>query len=230
MKKEIEERFKNSNQYDEMMGKTFSGYNDLHRTVLSYLSVKLFGEAQILDVGCGTGTSLVTHATHKTGWSLTGVDPAEPMIRIVESKISELNLNNRVRVVTGTVHDLPSQPIYDAATMILVEHLQPDDGTKLKLLQGIAERIKTGGWLIVAGLYGDFTTHESQLALKAWQEYLIFQGFSEEMRKNFYQRATVEDALIPETRIRNLLAQAGFHNTEQIYKVHLLGGWLTQKA
>jgi len=228
MDEAIQARYKDALQYDAQMGKTFSGYDLLPLTILAYLGVVLDANATVLDVGCGTGTTLITYATHKPNWSLVGIDLSDTMLKLAQAKIDAQAINH-IKLQQGTITDLLQEETFDATTMILVEHLLPDDGTKLALLNGIAQRLKSGGWFILAGLYGDFATAETHLAFNAWLEYARFKGFSEAQCKELSHRATVEDSIIPESRICALLDEAGFHNTQQIYKVHLLGGWLTQK-
>jgi len=102
----------------------------------------------------------------------------------------------------------------------------PDDGAKLHFLEGIHRRVVPGGWFILAGLHGDLRTAASQSALDAWLEFVALQGLPKDTVRH---RATVEDSLVSEERIRQLLAQAGFVNVDRIYQVHLLGGWRAQK-
>ena len=229
MDETIQARYQDGLQYDAGMSKTFSGYDQLPLTMLAYLSVRLGDNATVLDVGCGTGTTLITYATHKPNWSLVGVDLSETMLKLAQSKIDTQAMSSRIQLQQGTITTLPQAETFDATTMILVEHLLPDDGTKLALLKGIAQRLKSGGWFILAGLHGDFATAETQSAFNVWLEYVRFQGFSDERLKELRKRATVEDSIISEARICALLDEAGFHHTEQIYKAHLVGGWLTQK-
>lgn len=226
----IQERFADAIQYDAMMSKIFPGYEQLTLVILSYLRTRLGPRARVLDLGCGTGTTLIAFATHQPQWSLVGVDPAESMVSLAREKASALGIGERLELVTGTVEVLPDEPAFDAAVSVLVEHLQPDDGAKLRLLEGISQRLAPGGSFVLAGLNGDLGTPAAQRALDAWIQFAALQGLPEEAQKGVRYKATTEDSLVPEARIRELLAQASFVDVERIYQAQLLGGWIAQKA
>lgn len=60
---------------------------------------------QALDLGCGTGTNVVTLARH--GWQATGIDFAIPAIRIAQRKIKQAGIQADLRVADVTrVDDL----------------------------------------------------------------------------------------------------------------------------
>lgn len=229
MSTEIQKRFEDAAKYDGMMAKVFPGYEQLALVILSYLRTRLGRTAQLLDAGCGTGATLAAFATHQPEWFFVGVDPAEPMLEIARSKIDAAGMAKRVTLSHGTVDALSDEPKFDAATCILVEHLQPDNGAKFHLLEGIHRRMVSGGWFVLFGLHGNLSAESEQNALNAWLEFLTLQGLPEPMRGNVRHRATVEDSLISEERIQELLREAGFVNIEKIYQLQLLGGWLAQK-
>lgn len=229
MTAEIQKRFEEAAEYDNMMVKVFPGYEQLSLVILSYLRRRLGTRAHILDVGCGTGDTLVMFAAHQPDWTFVGVDPAEPMLALAHHKIRSIGVADRVALIHGTVATLPNKPSFDAATCILVEHLQPDDGAKLHLLKEIHHRISSGGWLMLFGLHGDLNTAAAQNALEAWLEFVALQGLPKAAQDNVRHRATVEDSLVSEARIQELLEEAGFVNIERIYQVQLLGGWCAQK-
>ena len=229
MSTEIQKRFEEANKYDEVMARVFPGYEQLPLVILSYLRTRLGRTARLLDTGCGTGATLVKFATHQPEWSFVGVDPAEPMLEIAQSKISTIGIEKRVKLSHGSVDTLPDVPIFDAATCILVEHLQPDNGAKLHLLESIYSRMVSGGWFVLFGLHGNLNTENAKKALDAWLEFVTLQGLPETTRDNVRHRATTEDSLVSEERIQELLQEAGFVNIEKFYQLQLLGGWLSQK-
>ncbi len=229
MKDEIQKRFEEIDQYDTMMSKIFPGYEQFPLVLLSHLRTMVGSKASVLDVGCGSGTNLLTFAANQPEWFLTGVDPAEPMLKYTLNKFKAINAEKRVKLINGTVNSLPNDSKFDLATCILVEHLLPDDGRKLELLKGIYHRIVPGGWLIIAGLNGDLKTDSARKKLNAWMEFLALQGLPKETQNNVLHRATVEDSLVSEERIRELLSEAGYINIERIYQLQLLGAWCAQK-
>jgi tRNA (cmo5U34)-methyltransferase len=193
---DIQKRFEEAAQYDGRMANVFPGYEQLPVVILSHLRRHVGQRAHVLDVGCGTGATLAAFAAHQPDWSFVGVDPAEAMLEIARSRMSAKGLEQRVTFFQGTVDTLPDEPKFDAATCILVEHLQPDNGAKLHLLEGIQRRMVPGGWFVLFGLHGNLSTENGQNDLEAWLEFVTLQGSPETVRDNVRHRATVEDALI----------------------------------
>jgi tRNA (cmo5U34)-methyltransferase len=230
MKIEIEKRFEEVAKYDSMVSKVFPCYEQLPLILLSHIRTLAGSKAHLLDVGCGSGTNLVSFATHQKEWTFVGVDPSDHMIKASQNKINAIGAENRIKLVKGTVDELPKENKFDFVTCILVEHLLSDDGKKFHLIEGIYNRIVSGGWFILFGLHGDFKTVATQKSLNAWLEFVTLQGLPEEVQHNVQHRATVEDSLIPEKRIRELMMEVGFVNIERIFQLQLLGAWCAQKS
>ncbi len=229
MSVEIQKRFEEAARYDDMMVKVFPGYEQLPLIILASLRTRLGDHARVLDVGCGTGKTLAAFAAHQPGWSLVGVDPAEPMLELARRRLDGNSHGASVELVHGTVDSLPDEPHFDAATAVLVEHLLPDNGAKLHLLEATQRRIAPGGWLILAGLHGNLQTSTARDALESWLEFGALQGLPKPAQDNVRHRATVEDSLIPEERILELLEEAGFVEITRFFHVQLLGGWIARK-
>jgi len=229
MKNEIRERFADAVAYDELMVKVFPGYQQLPLVILSHLRTFLGSRARVLDVGCGTGTTMVSLAKHQSGWTMTGIDPAASMLELAREKANKAELSDRLAFVNGTIDELPDEVAFDAAISVLVEHLQPDDGAKLRLFQGVSRRLSSGGCYITVGLHGDLSGAIAQRHLESWIQFVALQGLPEPVQAGVRHKASVEDSLVPEARIKALLEEAGFTHIERIYQVQLLGGWIAQK-
>lgn len=229
MKDEIQKRFEEVSQYDTLVSKVFPGYEQLPLILLSHLRTLDISDARVLDVGCGSGTNLETFAKHQPKWTLVGVDPSEPMLTVAQNKINSIGAQERVTFIKGTIDVIPIDRAFDLITCILVEHLQPDDGKKLNLFEGIHRRMVSGGWFILYGLHGDLKTFTANKRLNSWLEFVSLQGLSKDVQANVRHRATTEDSLISEERIRELMEEVGFINIEQIYQLQLLGAWCAQK-
>lgn len=225
----VQERFLHPSGYDSTMAGVFASYEQLPLILLSHLKARLGDRAHVMDAGCGTGTALAAFAAHQPGWSFVGVDPAEPMLAIARMRLSEAGLAGRVELVRGSVGALPEGARFDAATSILVEHLLPDDGTKLGFLQEIARRVSPGGWIVLAGLHGDLGSGLAQRGLQAWMDFVALRGLPSEAQEMIRRRATEEDSIVSEDRIRGLLGEAGFVEVEKILQVHLLGAWMPRR-
>jgi ubiquinone/menaquinone biosynthesis C-methylase UbiE len=62
---------------------------------------------RVIDLGCGTGTNLITLA--KTGWQVTGIDFAARAIQIARHKLKKQNINAKLLVGDVTNFKIDSQ-------------------------------------------------------------------------------------------------------------------------
>lgn len=65
-------------------------------------------ESRIIDIGCGTGGQTMTLAQHLPG-KITGLDLFPLFIDLFNQQAKELNLEKRVKGITGSMADLPFQ-------------------------------------------------------------------------------------------------------------------------
>lgn len=66
----------------------------------------LSDRSRIADLGCGTGTQTLTLAAHAPG-QLTGLDLFPDFIGVLNRRIAELDLGDRVKGIVGSMDDLP---------------------------------------------------------------------------------------------------------------------------
>lgn len=126
-----------ASKYDLDIRKAIPGYEALHGMAQTLLQLSLSQSAKLLVVGSGTGMELINFCTNNPQWLLTGVEPSAEMMAIAKKQLSQRNLLERVNLHTGYVGSLPETSLMDAATLILVMHFLPDDGSKLALLKAI---------------------------------------------------------------------------------------------
>lgn len=224
----IMDRYKDAVGYDGAMPKIFPGYALVPEVIASYLQGKIPVDATVMDIGTGTATGLLRYA-ELTKWTLHGIDPALPLLDYGREKVNAAGLNKRIELYECTVNDVPESAMYDAVTIMLVEHLQPKEA-KEALFNGAAAHIKPGGFLVIAGLYGDFSTAETQRDLEAWLQHARLMGFPEPAVEGFRHKATVEDSFSTAAEIAELMAKSGFTGVSQVYQVQLYGIWIGQKG
>ncbi len=75
---------------------------------LSFID-NLTGESRIADVGCGTGGQTMVLAQHAPG-QITGIDLFPYFIDLFNLNAGKLNLQHRVKGITGTMENLPFHP------------------------------------------------------------------------------------------------------------------------
>ena len=89
------------------------------------------------------GSSSRPFTTAHPTWHFTGVDPSLPMLQQAQQYLGAAS--TRVEWVCGTIDDLPvPSSLFDAATCLMTLHMLKDDGTKLRTLQAMRARMKTG--------------------------------------------------------------------------------------
>ncbi|MGL5075974.1 MAG: class I SAM-dependent methyltransferase [Waterburya sp.] len=226
-KAKIEFDSERANQYNLDIRKAIPGYEALHSMALSILQVNLNSAAKLLVVGSGTGIELINYSQQNPDWLLTGVDPSPEMMAIAKQELANQGLMNQVNLHTGYVDTLPATEPMDAATLMLVMHFL-NDGSKLKLLKNIAQRLKPGAEFILADLYGDrFLPYFAQF-IQAWKT-LYFSQLDQESRIKAEQdfQTSIDNSIyfVTEARIIELLSTAGFSQITKFYNAFLFGGW-----
>lgn len=114
-----------------------------------------------IDIGCGTGTNVVTLA--RAGWQVTGVDFAPRAIRLAKRKVREAGVQAEVRVSDATQLQGIHGP-FDLAFDLGCLHGIPAEG-QIKYLAQLDRILAHGGcWLLYAFLNRD--TEEGRSGLK----------------------------------------------------------------
>ncbi len=215
--------------YDSMARIALPGYEAMHTMALACLRSRLPATANLLVVGAGTGMELIRFGKANLQWQMLGLDPSVNMLAIAQEKIEQQGFSERIKLFQGYTQDLLTTPLYDAATCILVMHFVPDDAGKLALLQSIAQRLHPSAVLILVDVFGEKGSHElNQMIpiLKAfWEEMGMPQEKSLELLETFNKAIYP----IPETRVLELLQQAGFGNAMRFYTGLWVGGWMATK-
>jgi tRNA (cmo5U34)-methyltransferase len=214
-----------TNQYDEIVRVVLPGYEAMHTMALSILKSQLPQTANLLIVGAGTGMEIVRYSQSNPEWEFMGIDPSANMLEIARAKIQSSNISQQVTLQQSDTNDLPSTPLYDAATSILVMHFIPDDG-KLAFLQSIAQRLKQGAPFILVDVFGEKGTPEFERTLSFIQSYWQEVGKTEAEIKEMLATSNKGIYSISEARVYDLLQQAGFTSITRFYTGLWVGGWV----
>ncbi len=216
--------------YDERIRKLFPFYETIHTAINAALRAVLRAETELLIVAAGTGAEILELGKTNLSWRFLGVDPAQPMLDLAKKKIQAAGLSERVSLFNGYVDDLPTERLYEGATVAMVLHFVPDDGGKLKLLSEVAKRLKSGAPLVVMDAHGDLSAPGSKLLLEAWKHQQNLAGVKwEDVESGMKERSNTIH-LVSSSRLEQLLTQAGFHRIERFFQVFVLGGWIAFKA
>ncbi len=209
-----------------------TGYNDFVETwipnykyFLNCLPKLLNGvnSNNLLVVGCGTGNEIEGFINTPKKWKITGVDPSPDMIKQATKKLQKFN---NVSLIEGLITDIETKNEFGVATLLLVLHFLEDDGSKLKLLKDIAERLVSGATFIILDITGDKNQMRQNLKVL---KYLLPNGLDEEQIDNRLNR--IQDKLFPvsEKRLSDLCEKAGFEKPHRFFQSSIYMGWLTKK-
>ncbi len=216
--------------YDRVIRQVVPGYDVLHEMIKVVLDHYVLGtESHLLSVGCGTGVELMTLGEEFPTWQFTGVEPAGAMAAVAQANIEINQMSDRAQVIEGYVEDLPGDVRFDAATLILVMHFVPDDGSKEALLRSIADRLQPGAPLILADLHSEVEGARFKRFLDIWRDWQLHKGMPEHIVDRGFEHVVRDIQFVSEERILELLHLAGFKTVEPFYGAFLFGGWIAWK-
>ncbi len=111
--------------------------------------------ARAIDIGCGTGTNLITLA--KAGWQVTGVDFAARAIQLAKRKIKDAGVRAELSVNDATKMKGITGP-YDLALDIGCFHGIPQDGQS-NYLKELNRILAPNGFWLMYGFFKLSTVH-----------------------------------------------------------------------
>ncbi len=221
---------KRAANYDETVRKVIPGYTTLHAMSRFLLRDALPAQADILIVGCGTGTELIEMGKSMPGWSFTGVDPSAPMLEVAKARVAEAGLADRVTLHCARCDELPKDKLFDAATCLLVMHFLPDGGPKMELMISIAERLKPNAPLLLADLHGPSDSQRYARLMRAWRHWQENAGIDPVEIEKGFRHIEKDIHFVSEKRLFDIFHHAGFKDIEHFHQAFLFGGWLAFKA
>jgi len=222
-----EKRFnKRATEYDKDIDTIIPGYRTLHDMVHHLLKPTIPEEATILVAGSGTGNEAISFAARNPGWHITGFDIAENMIEVSVEKIREQGLLDRVRLIHGSITDVPKGE-FDAITSILVMHFMPVD-EKIRYLKELFSRLKPGGTLIVVDSMGDVNSDDFKQMAAAWKSFQL-EGRTEEDVEETFKHVNEDVYIIPHEDKLLHLAMTGFISIRQFWKCLIFSGFIAKK-
>lgn len=181
-------------------------------------------DGQVLIVGAGGG--LETRALAKAGptWRFVGVDPAPAMLDLARAIVGP-EVNERLELIEGVAADAPPGP-FDAATLILVLGMIPDDGSKLSILEEIHRRLKPGAPFILVDRCGERAGPGFERDVDRYIAYAVASGVDPATLDSARESQRANPGLVPPERNETLLTEAGFSGIEVFYVGMAWRGWI----
>ena len=227
MTEELAFNSKNTIAYEANARNSIPTYDTLFTMVQSYFRAQLGEkEASLLVIGAGGGNELAAWGPSNPKWTFTGIDPSTEMLQMAIHKSIQLGLENRVKLIQGTIADLPPEDSkFDAASCILVLHFIKDVQQKLELLRTIKDKLKPGAPFVLVTAYGDPDDAELQDRINVWKSFFFDVGY-DSSKLDEMGKGIMNISFIPEHQIEGLLAESGFTNITRFYSTGLFAGWI----
>jgi tRNA (cmo5U34)-methyltransferase len=196
------------------------GLADLHRMVTLLLAEQATNQAHMLVVGAGGGMELRSMAASRGDWCFTGVDPSRAMLESAWEAVSEFA--DRINLLEGTIDQAPAGP-FDGATCLLTLHFL-DRSERLRTLQEIRKRLKSGARLVIAHHAPPVGDAERWLARSAafGQEAGLSTANPMDTAKVMAKRLPLLGPAAEEELVR----EAGFVSVDLFYAAFSFRGWV----
>ena len=186
--------------YEEHQLNVIDGAQDFYPYTAACLPVQ--ENAEVLDLGCGTGLELDFYFKCNPTAKVTGIDLAESMLKVLENKFSD----KRLTTICGSYFDISlGEECYDAVVFVeSLHHFTKEK--KTSLYKKVFQALKQGGYLILTDYFAE--TDEQEYFYR--QELLQLKSEQGIRDDEFYHYDT------PLTRTHELqaLKEAGFSVVE----------------
>lgn len=112
--------------------------------------------AEVLDLGCGTGLELDFYFKHNPTAKVTGIDLAESMLKVLKEKFSDKELTT----ICGSYFNVPlGENCYDAIVSVeSLHHFTKEK--KSSLYKKVFQALKQGGYLILTDYFAETDKQE----------------------------------------------------------------------
>ncbi|MCA1645312.1 MAG: class I SAM-dependent methyltransferase [Chloroflexi bacterium] len=211
-------------EYEQTVKRVNVGYELVYTLVNCFLRALGRPDLHVLVVGAGGGAEIERLLPANPGWRMTGVDPSQDMLALAQAKAEHLGVAGRVRLILGTVEDLPTGARFDAATCLYVLHFLPDEA-KLALLQAVAARRHSDAPVLLAvGARVQIDDALGEDLLGAWQQYGELAGMpAERMAATIHELMAQQVRASAEQDYVRLLREAGYQHVGSVLSV-MAGG------
>ena len=183
--------------YDDHMRTYIEGASDFYAFTASLLPMDK--EAQVLDLGCGTGLELEEYFRFNPDASVTGIDLSDAMLKALEEKLPDRKIN----LIRGSYFDVPlGEKAFDAAVSVESLHHFPA-GQKEDLYRKLRASLKDGGAFVLTDYFAESEELEEEYKRLAEQY-----GISEEMTKQYFAAESLKSDLACEKAVKLVVENA----------------------
>ena len=154
--------------YDEHMLTEIEYANEFYPYTANLLPKE--ENAEILDLGCGTGLELTEYFKINPSAKITGIDLSEAMLRALKEKFSDKSIT----LICGSYFDVPfPENYFDCAVSVeSLHHFTKEE--KIPLYKKLFASLKENGYFVLTDYFAlsdeeEFSCRENLLKLKAEQ-------------------------------------------------------------
>ncbi len=209
-----------------------AGYDACHELCACILAASGIEaqRARILVVGAGgTAGEIIAAARLEPSWTFVAVDPSPFMAEVARTNLASACLTERVEFIDGNLGDISSNASFDAAIMIGVLHHLPGEAAKRDLMVQLAQRLKAGAPLVLAGNYRAYSSEPLMLA--AWaQRWRMHGADTGEVRAKMDRILQGAEPPRSEEAVASLLLDTGFEAPLRFFSSLFWGAWFTKRT
>ncbi|PDY40597.1 SAM-dependent methyltransferase [Bacillus wiedmannii] len=218
--------------YERTIPLKIPGYFTLYEMVNHFLLTTLPKEnmnPNLLVIGAGGGQEILSIGKQNSNLSFTGVDPSESMLQLAKKRIENESVQNHIDFVHGTIHSLLTNPLFDAATCMLVLHFIPTIKEKQELLNEISNRLKSGAPFFLSTINGVPHTSMFSAQLNAWRNHMMQNQIPLDDWDRFENSFETEIFPISETNLLTIMEECGFTQITRFFTSFLIDGYVAFK-
>ncbi len=141
--------------YDEHMKNEIEGASLFYKYTASLLPKE--ENANVLDLGCGTGLELEEYFSVNPQAKVTGIDMTESMLNSLKMKFPDKDITT----ICGSYFDVPfGEELFDAAVSVeSLHHFTKEE--KIPLYTKLMKALKPGGFFILTDYFADLDEQET---------------------------------------------------------------------
>jgi len=199
-----------ANVFDDMLGRSIPGYENMRDTVIRMISPIVTNGGHILDLGCSHG-EMIAKLIKDLGSSMyvnyVGIDSSTAMVSKARKRFAD---DERVTIVHGNIADAEMQRLrYDSILSILTLQFIPIEHRQ-DILKQIHDALTPNGcFILVEKVLGESSIGQDHL-VSVYHQMKKDNGYSEEQVEA--KRASLQNVLVPLRASENIrmLKSAGF--------------------
>ncbi len=215
--------------FEDMVKRSIPNYDEVHKIIVD-LCRRAYQGGHIYDFGCSTGLTLQSIAEYFRSKQLemplmTGIDRSAPMVEKARNKVKSHGLTQNIHIAHADI--LEYEPAQNAGMIIMNYTLQflPLE-SRLPLLKKIYDSLNPGGIFILSEKVICHDSPIDELIVELYYDFKRRNGYSEmEISQKREALENVMQPITPTNQIK-MLKEAGFNNTEMIFRWYNFGCYL----